>query len=471
MKKLHHFLLLTAAMIGLYACDNQLDLAPTDIIIEAQVFADVHTAENALADSYYKLFLATTGPTHLIADASLPYVGLPDNSVYYNYTSGVLAPTDSQVESIWQAYYSAINVANVFIDKIPVFGTYEEAMENQHIAEAKFNRAYAYLSLLSYYGEGALTGNLSGPGLPLRLDPYEGFTAAEILPRSTNEAVYHQIIADLTEAIPDLPESYNDAVNDKARATKAAAYALLSRTHLYKRDYQACIDAANDVLQYAHYALEPDVLNLFPSNTTGTTSYFSKEVLFGFPTSSNKGNFQYGTHNIYYYNKYIWVDDDFITSMDADDVRRTALIFQGNPLITNPNTKFKQTTFKFNNPDTRDDIIVIRLAEVLFNKAEALVQQNGINSESVKILSDIRERSGLDAVEEADFATPEELLAALYHERYLESAFEGRARFDFIRTNRPLRNPSLSDNLKTFPIPQREIDLSEGILTQNQGYN
>ncbi|MCK0131399.1 RagB/SusD family nutrient uptake outer membrane protein [Flavobacteriaceae bacterium F08102] len=473
MKKFSIKFILLTLLVGLYACDSQLDLAPTDIIIEEQVFADEATAETALADSYYQLFLAATGPTFVIADASLPYVGLKPNSTYLNYTSGTLAPTDYEVNDIWSSYYKAINVSNVFIDKIPIYGNYNEDVERQHIAEAKFTRAFAYLGLLVYYGDGALTENMNGQGLPLRLKPYEGFDDSQLISRSTNGEVYTQIIKDLTEAIPDLPESYSDAVKNKARATKAAAYGLLSRVYLYMGEgaYQDCVDAANEVLNYPQYKLDPDLLNLFPLNTDGTTSKFSDEVLFGFPTSSNKGNFQFGTNNIGYYNKYVFVDSDFIESIDPNDKRRTELIVQGNPLISDPVTKFEKTTFKFNNPDGRDDVIMIRLAEVLLNKAEALVHLNGINSESVKILNDIRERSNLDPILESDFNSPEELLTALYDERYIETAFEGRARFDFIRTQRPLRNPNLEEDLKVFPIPQREIDISKGILTQNQGYN
>lgn len=457
-------------LLGSMSCDNQLDLAPTDVLIEKEVFETVENAEAALSDVYYKLFLASTGPTHVIPDASLPYVGLPTTTTYSKYFGGNLDALDSEVANIWTEYYEVINVANVFIDKVPVFGTYDEATELQHIAEAKFNRAYAYWALLCFYGHGALTGNLEGLCVPLQLKPYEGFNSSNLVPRSTNDVIYTQIINDLTDAIVDLPDTYGNNVKTRVRATKTTAQALLSRVHLYKRNYQACVDASDEVLANTSYKLEPELLDLFPLNEQGTTSNFSDEVIFGFPVSSNGGNFQYGTHAIYYYYKYIWVDTDFIESMDPMDKRRTDLIYEGNPYDTNPNTVNEKTTYKFNNPDQRDDIQVIRLAEVLLNKAEALAQLNGVNTESVSILNEIKERAGLTLVQESDFSTKEELLTAIYDERYFETAFEGRGRFDFIRTNRPLRNPNLAENQKIFPIPQREIELSGGILKQNPEY-
>ncbi len=459
--------LFLAMSIGFSSCDSQLDIAPTDITIEKAVFADVTTAESALSDVYFKLANASTGPTYVIGDASLDYVGLDNGSFYFNYSSGNLSTTDSQVERIWSNYYEVIGVANIFVDKVPKFGLYDEATKKQHIAEAKFCRAYSYWELLCFYGNRALTGNNNGLGVPLQLAPYNGFNSSNLLARNTNAEVYTQIITDLTEAIPDLPETYSNDVKTKSRATKATAYAMLSRVQLYKRDYQACLQASNSVLTRTKYQLDPDLLHLFPLNTTGKTSSFSDEVIFGFPFSSNNGNNQFGPHFIFYYNKNPWVDAAFLNSMESSDKRKTQLYFNGNPF----SSKNEKTTFKFNNSDQRDDVQAIRLAEVLLNKAEALAQINGVSSESITILNQIRNRSGLPSVVVGDFATKDQLLAALYKERLFETAFDGRARFDFIRTNRPLRNATLSEDKKAFPIPQREIDISKGKLVQNAGYN
>lgn len=471
MKRIKFKIIPLICVFALNSCDNQLDLAPTDILTEQEVFADKLTAESALADVYHKLFVASTGATHVIADASLPYLGLQLNNSYGIYFDGNLIADDFNVGAIWQNYYETINLANVFIVRIPQVATYDEVLEKQHIAEAKFNRAYAYWALLSFYGDKALIGNPDGLGVPLQLIPYDGFNPSDLIPRSTNAEVFAQIIKDLTEAIPDLPITHENDLKTRARATKATAHALLSRVYLYSKDYEGCLTASNEVLSNSNYELVADLRQVFPENTEGTTSRFSKETIFGFPVSGNNGNFQFGTHNIYYYFKNYWVDASFINSMDPDDKRRTELIYPGNPFNTNPNTINEKTTFKYNNNYQRDDIHVFRLAEIILNKAEALAQLNGLNSQSIDLLNDIRERSGLAPVGLTDFSSKEELLTALYNERYIETAFEGRARFDFIRTNRPLRNPNLTDDQKTFPIPKREIDLSEGILVQNPGYN
>nr|WP_319999974.1 RagB/SusD family nutrient uptake outer membrane protein [uncultured Draconibacterium sp.] len=464
MKNRYLYITILFILLGVTSCDKQLDLAPKDVYTEEVVFAKAETAEMAMADVYYKFFEVASGATHMIADVSLPCVSINESSNYTTYTEETLNAEGGEVANIWIGYFEDINVANVFIDKVPEYGKYDETLELQHIAEAKFVRAYCYLGLLSFYGDGALTANSEGLCVPLKLTPYDGFNGA--IPRNTNAEVYAQIITDLSEAIIDLPENYENSLKTRSRATKAAAYALLSRVYLYQKDYESCISAANMVLQNASYDLEPELLNLFPLNMDGTTSYFSDEVIFGLPVSGNGGNYQYAQNNIIYYNKSeLWVSDEFVNSMQETDKRRTDLIFEGNEAEVG-----KVTTYKFNNPSHRDDIPMIRLAEIILNKAEALAQLNGTDAQAITLLNKIKKRSGLTQVNKDQFASKDALLEEIYNERYFETAFEGRARFDFIRTGRPLRNVDLPDGYKVFPIPQREIDLSKGILVQNPQY-
>ena len=54
------------------------------------------------------------------------------------------------------------------------YGQYDAQMKKQHIAEAKFIRAYIYFYLLNIYGDQALLGNDNGDGVVLSLQPYNG---------------------------------------------------------------------------------------------------------------------------------------------------------------------------------------------------------------------------------------------------------------------------------------------------------
>jgi hypothetical protein len=39
-----------------------------------------------------------------------------------------------------------------------------------------------------------------------------------------------------------------------------------------------------------------------------------------------------------------------------------------------------------------------------------------------------------------------------------------------MRTGKPLQSPDLPDAKKVLPIPQSEIDISNGLIKQNTGY-
>jgi hypothetical protein len=91
------------------------------------------------------------------------------------------------------------------------------------------------------------------------------------------------------------------------------------------------------------------------------------------------------------------------------------------------------------------------------------------------LLNAIRQRSfptGLKpaAFTAASFATPNDLINAILKERKWELAFEGHDMFDNIRTG-VAPNAALTDQNKwVYPIPKREIDLTNGLITQNPGF-
>jgi hypothetical protein len=70
----------------------------------------------------------------------------------------------------------------------------------------------------------------------------------------------------------------------------------------------------------------------------------------------------------------------------------------------------------------------------------------------------------------SDFANADALVERILEERKFELAFEGFYRYDLIRTGKPLHTPDLPETKKVLPIPQLEIDISDGIIKQNPGY-
>jgi hypothetical protein len=98
-----------------------------------------------------------------------------------------------------------------------------------------------------------------------------------------------------------------------------------------------------------------------------------------------------------------------------------------------------------------------------------------VNAEAITLLNAIRQRAfpaGLKPAPftAANFATPNDLITAILKERKWELAFEGHDMFDNFRTG-VAPNAALTVQTKwVYPIPKREIDLTNGLIIQNPGY-
>jgi hypothetical protein len=107
--------------------------------------------------------------------------------------------------------------------------------------------------------------------------------------------------------------------------------------------------------------------------------------------------------------------------------------------------------------------IEIRLADTYLMEAEALVRGGGDLSRAKDLLDAVRSRVGLTSVP----AT----LDNIYNERRLELATEGHRFFDLVRTGKAatVLGPLgfVANKHELLPIPQQEIDVTNGVLKQN----
>jgi hypothetical protein len=109
--------------------------------------------------------------------------------------------------------------------------------------------------------------------------------------------------------------------------------------------------------------------------------------------------------------------------------------------------------------------IIYRYADVLLLRAECAL--NGAGGDADALINEVRARVSLDPLTGAT-------LSDLKLERRLELAFEYERYFDLVRWGdaATVLAGNGYDPAKNglFPVPQTEIDLSGGILTQNPGY-
>ena len=135
----------------------------------------------------------------------------------------------------------------------------------------------------------------------------------------------------------------------------------------------------------------------------------------------------------------------------------------------------------------------ISFPEVLLTAAEAIARSEGVTSEAVEYLIDVRERAYWqderdDLEDEVSDLSVEEFVEEVWRERYRELVFDCRLWFDMLRTRTyPLTSPGgeidfvpLVGQMTTFgqtfeerhllsPLPQTERQRN-AMLTQNAGY-
>ena len=123
---------------------------------------------------------------------------------------------------------------------------------------------------------------------------------------------------------------------------------------------------------------------------------------------------------------------------------------------------------------TGNDFPLLRYADILLSRAEALNETNGPNQESIDLINQVRTVAGLGSLSIADFSSKDSLRDQILRERGWEFHTEALRRQDLIRHGKFIqwakdRGKAASDYMALFPIPQTEIDANENIR-QNTGY-
>lgn len=437
------------------------------------------------------------------------YDGLTDNAYAAwlfqgpkKFTQGSINVNDNLFWNLWRESYKGIVRANVAIENIEAMS--EELIsldeKNLYLGQAYFLRSLFYLNLVIYFED-----------VPLILKPQTLEDA--FVPVNTKEEVLTQLVADLEKAGAILP---NEApTNLLGYATKGSAFGLLARVNLLREDYPAVVNNANEVINLG-YSLHPDYKELFTQK-----GEISNEIVFAV-RFQQEGGFNTGelfsalyattikpmhqpTKNLE--NSYLCIDglsiqdsplyDPANDRLNRDPRLGASIYTEGDIILVEPLTVFKgnsHTTLGQSkyvrrqqengvgiHMDGSQDFYVVRYADVLLMKAEAMVMTGNVSSEVNNLINEVRDRAGIAHVQEGLSAS--ELLDVIKNERRTELALEGLRFFDLkrwgemeqayqrvandgIKGYNPIFQPGRSTS---FPIPQREIDVNDQ-LKQNPAW-
>ncbi|MFT4534847.1 MAG: hypothetical protein ACJA1A_001865 [Saprospiraceae bacterium] len=378
---------------------------------------------------------------------------------FENYT---VESTNGIVGDYYRSVYNTIYRANIVLENL---GVASAAAAASFEGEAKFVRAYSYFQLVRLFGDIPLVTSVIGPE-----DTDIQFTRV-----STSE-VYNLIVSDLETASANLDNSY------RTRASKSAAQALLAKVQLTLGNYSAAQSLCESVMG-AGYELEANFKDVFYTEA-------NSEVIFaiGYAPDDSKDSQNFSAEWLNAVGRTSgvnYVTDEAVAALDALGGDRTAYSYRIDPGQTEQSQVVKylpngdeglEIPATSSDPTMAgNDWIVLRYADVLLMHAEAIMGSapNTVNAAAIASFQKVRDRAGLTA------AVSEITKSSLLDERRVELAFENQRLFDLIRlgfaqsvlsefaTNNGF---SFTPNDLLLPIPNNEIGLSNGLLTQNPGY-
>ena len=413
-----------------------------------------------------------------------------DQPSWVAYDNFTLTSNLGPQRGFWQKCYKGIYRANLYLERIDGIEDASEPFRVRTKAEARFLRAKFYFDLVRLFG--------NVPFIDHTLGAEEYFTIDQVGP----ESVYPLIISDLEAAIADLPVSVSE--NQLGRVTKGAAEALLARVLLFENDESKMGQVASlceSVIQSGEYSLLSSYGDIWSKDGEWSAeSVF--EITYSENSTSDWGSFGWGGGEGNVGVQFIGMRDyngptyatgwsfcPISTELQSDmlgDPRYSQTIIDASTIPGASYTPGYQNTGYFMRkyapladnvaPDGDpalnwgNNIREIRYADVLLMAAEGLVRSNGSEGTARTYLNQVRDRVGLPPVN----SSGSQLLEDIYTERRFELATEGHRFFDLLRTGKAeqvLGGQGFVESIhKYLPIPQQEIDASQGVLTQNPGY-
>ena len=272
--KLYKSLLATLGVIILTfsSCDKFLDVAPKGYTL----LQTVEDYDQWLNDQALAINLPTQ--LNLLGDnVDIPAISTPPSSVTeLTYTWAEQFSADLTLQPIfWGGHYGSINKYNTVIEGIEKATNGTDQQKNSLKAEALVGRAFEYLYLINEYGQPYdATTAASDPGVPFVTSHQ---VTQAVPPRISVQEVYDRIIADIKEALPALPAKNTQ---NRFRPDMAAAYSVLARAYLYKREYEKAKENAQLALQYT--GAEMLDFNALPANEPKNTAISSMlDVIYG----------------------------------------------------------------------------------------------------------------------------------------------------------------------------------------------
>ena len=433
---------------------------------------------------------------------------------------------NQDVEGWWRNNYQGIFRINALLARLPNIPFPNEALRTRYDGEARFIRAFLYLNLVRIYGDIPIVDKRLTYPTDQYIIPRNPMSEVHDFLRKELRAIAGSVP---TKSEMNMANEWGRASRGAVYALLARVELYFGAYAEARDAAKWVIDSGDYALesQFGDLFFKMDLISnesifeVLHKNTDGNgddtilpTYYRSRGVGgWGFlcPTQSLVDEFEVGDPRLLY--TITETGDRFPRKNGTVEVQNHTGYTSGDGYHSRK--MFYPETRRANRSQMDMNLKKIRYADVLLMYAEALVETNGDLAEACKYINMVRERARntYKYDPEAHGDTPEEKIAsrttkidpnadipdvqptslevvreAVRHERRVELATEGLRFYDLKRwgwqyaqpriekarrslesyKNWTLPQPEL--RLKTYPVPQTEIDRTGGVITQNPGW-
>jgi hypothetical protein len=503
MKRYKIILAITAVVLLQFSCKKDLDPVVYSSLTIGNAFKTKSDAIAAVNAVYARLKGPSVGDnfdywtvrhfalTDLTTDVGhCSYGGDPGqlSNVQWNSANGLLAED-------WRQIYKLIANANNAIFNLSNMTAITAEEKSQFLSEIKFLRAVAYMDLTDAWGPVILA---TEKDVEEANQSPNYFATKQLTPLDQIETF---LINDLQTISSTLPVNYVNnkfySSNDVGRATKGAALTLLAKLYLRQHQWQKVVDVTKQVMDLKVYTLYPSYAGLFAEK-----NQWCEENIFSVLSDANVN----GTELLNHFGpqqhpvltdrwQYYAVTWDFYNSFDAADDRKQLffpeylgvdkLVHKQAPTLgaTPPAGVFYMqdvATAKYADPNGANtyydghSVNILRYADVLLSRAEAINELSGPNAECIDLINQVKGRSHAKLLDAANF-NQNTLKDAILQERGWELFYEGKRRADLMRfgkyetiVNGYLRRTNQTPTVvmprdQFFPYPLNQVNINPNL--------
>lgn len=411
------------AVVVLSSCDSYLELKPKDNLVQEEFWQNKEQVSSALKGCYASMTQSAFTQRLLLWGELRGEMMVSAGGASGDASRMMLNNMSSSNGLVnWSSFYATINYCNLLLDYTDSAQekdlSFTQAEADRFKAEAITIRSMVYLILVKNFKE-----------VPLVLTGTSSNQIEFYIPKSSEEDILEQIIADLVGAVDKLNKGHIESpAHDKGQITQGAALAILADAYLWSNQYDNCIDACQDIIDLGKYNLVTPDKWFSDMFFEGNSNEGIFELQFSNDNATLRNYFEFFNADYQPYGGIVDLYEEFPNDVRANNATYG---FLGSKVFKYAGINDFGEYREFD--EFLNTFILYRYADVLLMQAEAYALSTDRQDlgKAFFNLNEVHLRGTGAAATTA--LTRSSLLSDLLLERQKEFAFEGKRWYDLLR--------------------------------------